>query len=231
MKKIILLIFSILLFLYSCDNEEQGNSSPKELNATDGFAVGCIHIDFNKDPNVSTVILERREKGSEEWQVITSTSLTSFDENSGYPNTGMPPGKVFEYRVKNGSPEDAEYSNVEEGYAYDILPVTEIEITSNVQWDDKTLNILKWNEENNGTFINESDILFDIYRSEDSIGTYSKIGQVGEDRSFSDELPASMLGTKVYYRIDVYYNFHLNLPSGGNHFELTTPIKGTIHGI
>jgi hypothetical protein len=34
--------------------------------------------------------------------MITSTQLTSFDENSGYPNTGMPPGKVFEYRIKNG---------------------------------------------------------------------------------------------------------------------------------
>jgi hypothetical protein len=231
MKKIIFLTFTVLLFPFSCDNEEQGNPKPKELNATDGFAVGCIHIDFEKDPLVNSVILERREKGSEEWQIITGTGLTSFEDNSGYPNTGMPPGKVFEYRIKNDWPDDAEYSEIEEGYAYDIIPVTKIEINSNVQWDNKTINTLTWNEKNNGTFINESEILFDIYRSDDSLGTYTKVGQVGEDRSFTDELSATMLGTKVYYRIDVYYKFYLNLPSGGNHFEWTTPVGGTIKGV
>jgi hypothetical protein len=230
MKKFIFLTLSIALTLFSCEKNEEGNPKPKQLNATDGFAVGCIHIDFEKDPEVTNVFLERREKGTEQWQMITSTQLTSFDENSGYPNTGMPPGKVFEYRVKNGSPEDAEYSEIEEGYAYDIIPVTEIEITSNVNWDDRTMNTLSWNESNNGTFINESEIYFDIYRSEDSLGVYDKVGQVGEDRSYVDELPANMLGTKVYYRIDVYYSFELNLPSGGMHWETTTPVQGTVHG-
>jgi len=231
MRKAIVFIIAILLILTACDKEEEGNPRPKQLNATDGFAVGCIHIDFEKDPNVNSVILERREKGSENWQVITGTGLTSFDENHGYPNTGMPPGKVFEYRIKNDWPEDAEYSEIDEGYAYDIIPVTEIEITSNVQWDNRTINTLIWNEANNGTFINESEIYFDIYRSEDSLSSYQKVGQVGEDRSYTDELPATMLGTKVYYRVDVYYWFELNLPSGGNHFESTTPVQGTIIGV
>lgn len=230
MKKLIFLTVSIVL-LFSCEKDEEGYPAPKQLDATDGFAVGCIHIDFEMDPGVDNVLLERREKGTEAWQMITSTSLSSFDDNSGYPNTGIPPGKVFEYRVKNGWPEDAEYSEIEEGYAYDIIPVTEVEITSNINWDDRTINTLTWNESNNGSFINESEIYFDIYRSEDSLGVYDKVGQVGEDRSFVDELPASMLGTKVYYRIDVYYWFELNLPSGGNHSESTTPVEGTIHGV
>ena len=198
MKKTIILTISILFVLISCDKEEAGNPKPNHLNATDGAAVGCIHIEFDNDPNVNSVIVERKEKDGGNWQVITGTGLTSFDDNEGYPNTGMPPGKVFEYRIKNDWPDDAEYSEIEEGYAYDIIPVTEIEITSNVQWDDRTINTLIWNEENNGTFINESEIYFDIYRSEDSLGTYQKVGQVGEDRSFTDELPASMLGAKVY---------------------------------
>ena len=230
MRKITILTFSILLILISCDKEKEGNPKPKELNATDGTAVGCIHIEFTKDPNVNSVLLERREKGDENWQQLFGTGLTSFDENSGYFNTGLPPGKVFEYRIKNDWPDDAEYSEIEEGYAYDIIPVTEIEITSNLQWDDKTLNLLSWNEHNNGTFINQSEIYFDIYRSEDSLGTYQKIGQADEDRSFSDELPASMKGAKVFYRVDVYFSFELNLPSGGNHWESTTPIEGTVVG-
>lgn len=50
------------------------------------------------------MLLERREKGSEQWHLITGTGLTSFDENSGYPNMGMPPGKVseLEQRVIGG---------------------------------------------------------------------------------------------------------------------------------
>lgn len=231
MKKIVILTISTLLVLASCNKEEEENSKPNQLNATDGAAVGCIHIDFEKDPNVNSIILERREKDGGDWQMITGTGLTSFDDNHGYPNTGMPPGKVFEYRVKNDWPDDAEYSEIEEGYAYDIIPVTEIEITSNVLWDDRTINTLIWNEENNGTFINESEIYFDIYRSEDSLGTYQKVGQQGEDRSFTDELPASMLGAKVYYRIDVYFSFELNLPSGGYHSETTSPVLGTIVGV
>lgn len=231
MKNLLFLTLSIAIILFSCEKNEEGNPIPKELNATDGFAVGCIHIDFEKDPEVNSVILERREKGTDQWQMITGTGLTSFDDNAGYPNTGMPPGKVFEYRIKNDWPEDAEYSEIEEGYAYDIIPVTEIEITSNVTWDDRTMNTLSWNESNNGSFINESEIYFDIYRSEDSLGVYEKVGQVGEDRSYVDELPATMLGTKVYYRIDVYFWFELNLPSGGNHSEATTPVQGTIHGV
>jgi hypothetical protein len=231
MKNIIVFTISILLILISCEKEDIGNTKPTGLNATDGFAVGCIHINFEKAPEVNSVIVERREKGSGDWQVLTGTGLTSFDDNHGYPNTGMPPGKVFEYRIKNDWPEDAAYSEVDEGYAYDIIPVTEVEITSNVQWDDRTINTLIWNESNNGSFINQSEIYFDIFRSGDSLGTYQKVGQVGEDRSFTDELPASMLGTKVYYRIDVYFSFEVNLSSGGNHFESTTPVQGAIHNV
>jgi hypothetical protein len=56
------------------------------------------------------------------------------------------------------------------------------------------------------------------------------VGQVGEDRSYTDELPASMKGQKVYYKIDVYYSFELNLASGGYHVESTTPVQGAIVG-
>jgi hypothetical protein len=230
MKKLFFLSLSFLFILISCEKDDEGAPKPKDFTVTKGSAVGCIHLEFNKDPDANSVIVERREKGTDQWQVITGTGLTSFEDNHGYPNTGMPPGKVFEYRLKNDWPDDAEYSQVEEGYAYEIIPVTEIEIISNIQWDDETLNILTWNEENNGTFINESEIYFDIYRSEDSLGNYQKVGTVGEDRSFSEELPVEMKGKKVYYRIDVFYSFELNLSSGGNHWESTTPLEGSIVG-
>ena len=201
MKKILSFTFTVLLIFSSCDKEEEGNPRPKELNATDGSAVGCIHIDFVKDDNVNSVILERREKGLEQWQLITGTGLTSFEDNEGYGNIGgMPPGKSFEYRIKNDWPDDAEYSEIEEGYAYDIIPVSEIQIISG-----KTSNSLSWNEENNSTFINDSKIYFDVYRSEDSLGIYEKIAQVDEDRSYFDDFTfkPELQGKKFYYRIDV----------------------------
>jgi len=91
----------LLLILFSCEKEEEGNPIPGGLTASKGHAVGCIRIDFTKNENVNSVTLERREKGIEEWQLITGTGLTSFDENAGYPNMRMPPGKIFEYRIKN----------------------------------------------------------------------------------------------------------------------------------
>lgn len=228
MKKLIPFTFVLFLLIFNaCEENSSKNPKPKELNATDGSAVGCIHIDFVKDENVESVILERREKGTTDWQVITGTSLTSFDENQGYPNTGMPPGKVFEYRIKNDWPDDAEYSEIEEGYAYDIIPVTEIKITST-----ETSNTLIWNEQNNGSFINESEIFFEIYRSEDSLGVYEKVATVGEDRSYFDNFSnqPELQGKKFYYRVDVFFSFGLNLPSGGSHWESTTPIEGTVVG-
>jgi len=226
MKKIINYTFPLFFILFSCENEEEGNPRPGGLTASKGHAVGCIRIDFTKNENVNSITLERREKGLEEWQHITSTQLTSFDESAGYPQgRGLPPGKIFEYRIKNDWPEDAEYSEIAEGYAYDIIPVTEIQITS-----ANTSNNLTWYEANNGTFINDSEIYFDVYRSTDSLGTYEKITQVDEDRSYFDDFTfkPELQGKKFYYRVDVYFRFELNLPSGGNHWESTAPIEGTI---
>lgn len=229
MKKFSLVIMSVLFITISCETEER-SSTPKQINATDGFAVGCIRLDFEKDPEVQSVRVERREKGASEWQHITSTALTSFDDIHGYENE-MPQGKIFEYRIRNDWPEDSEYSEIEEGYAYEIIPVTDIEIESSVQYDERTINILSWNEENNGTFINDAEIYFDIYRSGDSLGTYTKIGQVGEDRGYTDELPAELKGVKVYYRVDVYFSYMLYMPSGGNNYGSTAPVEGTVVGM
>lgn len=210
MKRIINLSLLVLLILISCEKEEAGNPKPKKFTASKGFSVATVYIDFEKDPNVGSVLVERREKGTQNWQIITGTGESFFDRH-GYGNEGMPPGKVFEYRIRNDWPDDAEYSEIEEGYAYDIIPVTDIEITIG-----KTSNSLKWNEGNNETFLNDVEIRFDLYRSEDSLGTYEKISVVDHDRAYTDDFynNPELQGKSYYYRIDTWFFPYYSISEG-----------------
>lgn len=210
MKKIIYYTFALLLVLFSCEKQEEGNPNPKKFTASKGFSVATVYIDFEKDSNVGSVLVERREKGRQDWQVITGTGEPFFDRH-GYGNEGMPPGLIFEYRIRNDWPDDAEYSAIEEGYAYDIIPVTDIEITV-----ANTSNSLKWNEGNNESFLNDVTIHFDVYRSEDSLGTYQKIADVDHDRSFHDDfyyLP-ELQGKTFFYRIDTWFEPYYSISTG-----------------
>ena len=209
MKKIIIYTLALFLLLFSCEKEE-GNPNPKKFTASKGFSVATVYIDFEKDSNVGSVVVERREKGKQDWQIITGTSEPFFDRH-GYGNEGMPPGLIFEYRIRNDWPDDAEYSSIDEGYAYDIIPVTEIEITV-----ANTSNSLKWNEGNNESFLNDVTIHFDVYRSEDSLGTYQKIAEVDHDRSFNDDfyfLP-ELQGKTFFYRIDTWFEPYYSISPG-----------------
>lgn len=239
MKKIIIFTISILLILISCDKEEERTAPKPNFDASDGFTVGVIRLTFADTPEGDAIAVERREKGTQEWQYIGGCGNSFYDDNDGYTQddeiNGMPPGKVFEYRARNSRYEygdlDAkggeEYSEIQEGFAYNIKPITEINIEKR-----NTLNTLTWNAGNNESFLNESSIRFNIFRSKDSLGTYVNIGTADMDRSYSDDftLNPELQGKKFYYRVDVYYYFEIIMSSGGNHSESTTPIKGTIVG-
>ena len=201
MKKILLHSCAVLLALTSCETEE-GNPLASDFYASKGDAAGAIYIHFDKDPNVSSVLVDRREKGEMEWLTITGAGEPFFDDHR-YGNEGMPPGKVFEYRIKNDWPDDAPYSQIVEGYAYDIVPITEIEITTS-----KTANGLSWNAGNHNSHMNDTDIRFDVYRSDASDGEFRKIGEVGEDRSYIDDFTfdTEKQGKTWYYRVDIRYS-------------------------
>lgn len=228
MKRIIILTFSILCILISCDKEE-GDQSPKNLSASDGFYVGCIHIDYEKEQNV-TVQIERREKGTSNWETLSGgISSTSFDDNEGYSDEGMPPGMVFEYRIRNDMGDNTEYSEIEEGFAFEYVLINNLEISSVVDYKDDLINTLKWNEGNHNSFLNESEILFNVCRSNDSLGTYQVVATVGEDRSYTDIIPSAERGNNVFYRIDIFYKYQVLNHRGATLWYETEPLSGTIH--
>ena len=70
MKKILAYSCAILLAMTSCETEE-GNPQATDFYASKGDAAGAIYIHFEIDPNVSSVLVDRREKGSEMWLTIT----------------------------------------------------------------------------------------------------------------------------------------------------------------
>jgi len=230
MKKLILFAISILIILISCEKEEDKDMSPKNINASDGFYVGCIHIEYQKEQNVA-VQIERREKGTDPWTVIAySTESTSFEDNEGYIETGMPPGRIFEYRIKNSFGDNPEYSEIEEGFAFEYVPVTEIEIESYPpDYDGNVTNFLSWNAGNHNSFLNDSEIYFNVCRSTDSLGTYEVIATVGEDRSYTDVIP-STVQQNVFYRIDIFYEYSMITYRGAGKNYTTAPLEGTIRG-
>jgi hypothetical protein len=238
MRKILSLTFAVLLIFISCKKEERTAPKPN-FDASDGYTVGVIRLTFTDTPEGDEIAVERREKGTQEWKYIASCGNTFYDDNSGYSQDdemhGMPPGKVFEYRARNSRYEygdlpeksGAEYSEIQEGFAYNIIPITDINIEKGT-----TSNSLTWNAGNNGTFMNESEIYFDVYRSADSLGTYEKIGRVDEDRSYIDDFytKPELQGKDFYYRVDVYYNYMIIMHTGGYHDEVTSPVEGAIAG-
>lgn len=228
MKRIIVASIAVLMILISCENEE-GDIKPNKLSASDGFTVGCIHIEFEREENI-TVMIERREKGTENWIILSGgVGSTSFDDNEKYTEGGMPPGKVFEYRVRNDMGDNTEYSEIEEGFAFNYVPVNELEINSTVDYKDDLSNSLKWNAGNHNSFINESEIYFNVCRSSDSLGNYEVVATVGEDRSYIDIIPANERGGNIYYRIDIFYKYKVLNFRGATIWYETSPLSGTIH--
>lgn len=237
MKKII--IFSLLVLLILCSCEEERTAPVPTFDASEGYSVGAIRLFFEGTPEGDEIAVERREKGTEEWQYIASCGHAFYDDNYGYGMfdeiSGMPPGVVFEYRARNNRYEygdleargGAEYSEIVEGFAYDILPITEINIEKGT-----TSNHLTWYAGNNGTFLNYAEVYFNVYRSEDSLGTYDRITRVDEDRSYIDDFyyKPELQGKDFYYRIDIYYFYDITMHTGGFHSESTSPVEGTIVG-
>lgn len=215
MKKISFIILAIILTFGSCDEEETGIPKPNNFSASDGTAVGSVYIDFTLSENSESVEVYRREKGGSEydWQLIKGAGGPFFDQEGYWGGTGMPQGKVFEYRMRSCCGDQNEYTEIDEGYAYVIIPVTSIEITSS-----QSSNLLIWNEGNNEGFLNNNvEIRFDIYRSEEPDGTFTKIGTSDHDRSYRDDLQnyPELQGKTLYYKINTwFYPFELTFAEG-----------------
>ncbi len=227
MKKIITFTISILIILISCDKEDV-DQRPNNFSASDGFYVGCIHIEYEKKDNV-TVTMERREKGTNDWITISGgIGSNSFDDNEGYFEEGMPPGKVFEYRLRNDMGNNQEYSEIEEGFAFQYVSISNIEVSSSVDYQGNIRNSLRWNAGNHNSFLNESEILFNVCRSTDSLGTFQIVGTVGEDRSYTDVISATDNSENFFYRIDIFYRYKIINFRGATIWCETKPYAGTI---
>ena len=220
MKKVLALL-TLIVTLTSCSKDET-NDNPSGFTVSQGTVVGAIRISFTKDPDVSSVMVERRDAGGP-WVGITGTA-GSFDDVHNYPS-GMPPGKIFEYRLRNDYPDDAPYVGPLSGYAYPIKQIDEINITSN-----PNSNLLTWNAGNIVSFQNEAEIIFKVMRSTDSLSNFKELNTVGEDRSYFDDFSNNpdLQGIPLYYRVDVYYSFHLLSPYGSGGFMMTEPLEGTV---
>jgi len=229
MKKSSIVLIITFALLSSCTEPEQSNT-PRDLRVSKGDAVGCILVEYDKISEDQDIEIERREKGTEQWELIIGTQASYLYDVHGYygwggPNLPMPPGKVFEYRVKNCCSADDPYSEVVEGWSYEILPVTEVDVE---MFDNN--NVLEWDIINRTSFRNPCTIYYDVYRSTDSLGTYEKVGRSsGDHPQFVDNVGYDGLARqKVYYRLDVYYEFNVPRDIDGGHDFTSASAEGSI---
>ena len=213
MKRILILSVLVLMIISSCEKKDEETQSPANFSASDGTAVGTVYIDFELTGNSESVEVYRKEKGApdSEWQLVMGTGTPYFDQN-GYYGTGLPQGKVFEYKIRSCCGDQNKFTEIDEGYAYEIIPVTSIEITPL-----NNTNFLVWNEGNNESFLNDVEIRFDIYRSEQTDGPFEKVGTADHDRSYTDNLQSEpeLQGKSLYYRIDTwFYPFEQSFAEG-----------------
>jgi hypothetical protein len=211
MKKFVFIALILPLFL-ACSKDNQPDP-PANFTVSKGTAVGVIRIDFQLDDGVSGVQVERRELGSQTWVTITATP-GPFDDQHGFA-FGLPPGKKYEYRIKNDSPDEVTYSKVDTGWAYAFKAID----TINFSRTASTVS-LSWNKGNINSFLNDSDLFFDVYRSTDSVNNFTMLATVDEARSYFDDLTGqpSLQNIPLYYRVDIRYEYRTLSavsPSGG----------------
>jgi hypothetical protein len=228
MKYLFFLLLPLLFLACSKDNQPD---PPSNFTVSKGTTVGVIRISFDKDPEVATVLIERAVQGSNNWSVITSTEGPVFDDSHQYPD-GMPGGQVFEYRIQNfnGTNQGAEpYSAVETGYAYEFLAID----TLNFNRTTTSVNI-SWDKGNLDTFDNRSDLKFDVYRSTDSVTSFSMIATLSNQKSYTDDLTnlPNLQNVPLCYRVDVYYDFWATNPVWPTPYRFTTSkIQGVVNRV
>jgi len=210
MKKLFFaLIFLIpaTLFLVSC---EQITEPPPGMQASDGTYAGVIHLSYGSFEG--DAVVERRDLDTGEWIEISWNTVSNFDD-PGYnlPDNKLIPGQVYQYRMRAHTDDGgfSEYTAVEDGYTYEILPMTDITATRS---DDNTKSKVIWTDPNDVSSLeNWERMEYKIYqataeRPDDFQDVKTITPDHGEFASVDSTtlyLPSSLQGETLLYQVGV----------------------------
>ena len=207
---IILVIFSFLIFITSCDEEDEQLSTVNEISASQGTYIGVVHINWDPVTGASHYNIERKGPDGV-WTSAGSVAEPPFDDYGlGLSDNKLTEGTRYTYRITSCSDDadDSEYSDQSgEGWIYE--PQT-IELQATRQENESI--VVSWNDPNLSQ-ISQSNLLAckyivsRRYEDETSFGDLYTTGDISsvQDLSYTDESVAS--GTNAYYQIRAWYYY------------------------
>lgn len=203
--RIIILLLAILSF--SCE-DEQKMGLPKNLNASDGTYIGTVFIDWEKVPGAEAHQIFRKDPLTGEWVDIGLWGDPPYwDIGWMLPSGKIIPGQVYQYkcRAHKDGPGFSEFTEVDEGYAFNPEKVTVTEI-SRVGGDQV---LVTWTDPNNESLLaNRTMTKYNIYMApQTDLGNLSLVATTS-DNYYTVDLPDP--NQTYYFKIAIAYNFMID---------------------
>lgn len=207
----LLLFIPAILFLTSC---EQITEPPSGMQASDGTYAGVIHLSYGSIEG--DAVVERRDLDTGEWIDLSWNNVSSFDD-PGYklPDNKLIPGQVYQYRMRAHTDAGgfSEYTDIEEGYAYEVLPATDVTATRS---DDNTEATIAWTDPNDVSSLeNWERMEYTIYRAKaDASDNFEQVkhitpehGEFSSNNSTTVSVPSNLLEETLLYKVGVAMGF------------------------
>ncbi|PLX10786.1 MAG: hypothetical protein C0597_16200 [Marinilabiliales bacterium] len=206
-KSVLSFLLPVFIFLFSC-SEDDSLPTPTSFIASDGTYLGVIHLAYEGVPGAEIYEVYRLNNQTAEWQDISWTEQTNWDDQGYLLNNGeIVPGEVYQYKFRThaNGPGFGPYSEIETGYSF--VP-DEIEIISITRDNENNTNKIVWNDPNDYSNIqNITTIEFDIYSAtEDNLDNFSKVGS-SYNLNYNHYLGMYDTDKVYYYKIVAKYTY------------------------
>ncbi|MDA3863520.1 MAG: hypothetical protein PF689_06580 [Deltaproteobacteria bacterium] len=232
----LLTVVALLPSLAGCD---ETTPTPSGIQASQGTYVGVVHLAWGDI--TGDAIAERRDPQSGEWFEISWMNGKYFDDQ-GYllPEGKIIPGQVYQYRLRAHSNDGSfsKYTDVSEGYAYEVQPVTNITITRNPDYEEQ--NLISFEDPNNYDQLqNVLDVTYKIYQQKQDYPdefveqkTISNSNYYGDLDTVFNDVEVSIWGDleKTFsYKISIEIKYSIQEQNGSYYESYTEWLDSSVY--
>ncbi len=205
--KVMFLISFLFILVFSCEKEDTVNV-PKGLSASDGTYIGTIFINWDPVPDAEAYEIWRKDPFTGEWEELGwLEDPLWWDIGWLLPGEEIIPGQVYQYKCRAHRNEGgfSDFTDVEEGFAFNPEKVTVTEITR----VDENHMLLVWTDPNNeSTLVNRTMTNYNIYFAIQTNLNNINLTGTTSDKNFTDYLFAP--DETYYYKVAIAYDFMID---------------------